>query len=243
LEQITDEALLLRRAEELGFNADLEIVQTMDRLRRDRNLSTTDALEKVIAAQGSTVEQFKQKIRVQYLSTRVLQSEVFARMPSPSDDEIRAYYNAHLKDFDRPAGMHLREIAILTDQEPEKITSQRNKAEQALAALKKGDDFAEVARKYSESPTAQAGGDLGFLRSGEVAPLLDEVTARLESGQVSDIVSVEGALMIIKVDEKHQGGILPFELARKEVRDILWRQATQPRIREYLTTLRAAQPK
>jgi peptidyl-prolyl cis-trans isomerase SurA len=44
--------------------------------------------------------------------------------------------------------------------------------------------------------------------------------------------------MIIKLDDKHNGGILPFELAQKEVFDILWRQAVQPKMREYLTKLR-----
>src|SRR6185436_13597988 len=92
--------------------------------------------------------------------------------------------------------------------------------------------------KFSESQTGQEGGDLGFFAKGELAPVLETVTDKLEKGQVSDIIPVQGAFMIIKLDDKHAGGILPFELAQKEVFDILWQQAVRPKMREYLTKLR-----
>src|SRR5262249_35796972 len=134
----------------------------------------------------------------------------------------------------------VREITILTEgRGPELIEAQRKKAEEALAAVKKGDDFAQVADKYSESETAREGGDIGFFAKGELSPALEQVTDKLAKGQVSDIIPVQGAFMIIKVDDKHNGGILPFELAQKEVFDRLWQQAVPGKIREFLSKLRA----
>src|SRR5262249_23729401 len=145
-----------------------------------------------------------------------------------------------IKDFDRPAGIRLREITILTDnRSPEGIEQQRKKTEEALAAIKKGDDFGQVAAKYSESDTAQNGGDLGFYTKDQLNDVFRPVAEKLEKGQVSDIVTLPGAFMIIKLDDKHDGGILPFELAQKEVFDYLWRQAVPGKIRDYLTKLRA----
>ena len=63
---------------------------------------------------------------------------------------------------------------------------------------------------------------------------------KLEKGQVSDIIPVQGGFMIIKLDDKHAGGILPFELAQKEIFDIIWQQAVPPKMREFLTKLRTA---
>src|SRR5215467_6987620 len=95
------------------------------------------------------------------------------RQAEPTNDEIRRYYDAHAQDFNRPAGVHVREITILTNGEPEQIESQRKKAEAALAALKKGDDFGAVAKEFSESTTAQQGGDLGILFKGQAAGPLE----------------------------------------------------------------------
>jgi peptidyl-prolyl cis-trans isomerase SurA len=239
LQQLTDETLLLQRAKDMGLSADIEIVKTMDRLRQDRNLPTMEALEKEMAAQGYTLDKFKEQVAVQYLSSQVLQREVYTNVVVTTE-EMRNYYDAHLKDFDRPAGIHLREITIVTaTRGAEEIASQLKKAEEALAALKKGDDFGATAAKYSESPTAKDGGAFGFFAKGELAPWMEEVSNRLEKGQVSDVITAPGAFMIFKLDDKHNGGILPFELAKKEVADILWKQAVKPKVTEYLTKLRS----
>jgi len=105
--------------------------------------------------------------------------------------------------------------------------------------VKKGDNFAEVASKYSESQTAQEGGDLGFFVKGELAKPLEDVASKLEKGQTSDIIPLNGAFMVLKVEDKHDGGTLPFELAQKEIQDILFQQGVQPKMREFLTKLRA----
>jgi parvulin-like peptidyl-prolyl isomerase len=156
-----------------------------------------------------------------------------------ANDEIRRYYDAHAQDFNRPAGVFVREITILTrNREPEQIERQRKKAEAALAAVKNGSDFAAVAANFSESLTAP-GPDWGFGVKGTFGEL-EEVVNKLEKGEVSDVIQVEGAFMIIKVDDVHLGGVLPFELAKKEIGEILFRQAVKPKTREYLAKLRAS---
>jgi len=238
LQQLIDETLILQQAKDMGLTADVEIIKTMDRLRQEQKLDSIEALEKEIVSQGYNLDDFKQNIRVQYLTSQVMQREVYPRV-IVTNDEVRKYYDAHVKDFDRPAGIRVREITIITENRgPEQIESQRKKAEEALAAVKKGDDFAQVAAKYSESQTANDGGDLGFFAKGELAPVLEGVTDKLEKGQVSDIIPVQDAFMIIKLDDKHNGGTLTFELAQKEVFDILWQQAVRPKMREYLTKMR-----
>ena len=69
---------------------------------------------------------------------------------------------------------------------------------------------------------------------GELAQPLEVVASKLNKGQVSDIITLNGAFMVLKVEDKHEGGILPFELAQKEIQDALWQQGVQPKIREYL---------
>jgi parvulin-like peptidyl-prolyl isomerase len=239
LQILIDEALILQQAKEMGLSAETEVIKAMDKLRQEQKLDSFEALEKAIVASGYNIEDFKQGIRLQYLTEQVMSREVYPRVVVTTE-EGKKYYDSHIKDFDRPAGIRVREIIVLTENRgPELIEAQRKKAEEALAAVKKGDDFAEVAAKYSESDTAAQGGDLGFYAKGELAPALEEITNKLDKGQVSDIIPVQGGFMILKVDDKHNGGLLPFDLAQKEVFNILWQQAVRPKQREYLTKLRS----
>ena len=239
LRDLIDETLLLQIAKDAGLNADLEVVKTMEQLRQERKLASLDDLEKAIVAQGYSVDEFKQNIRTRYLTSQVLQREVYGRVIITTD-EMKKYYDANVNKFDRPAGIRVREISVYTENRgPAEIESQKKKIEEALANVKKGQNFAEVASKYSESQTAQEGGDLGFFVKGELAQPLEEVASKLNKGQTSDVITLKGALMILKVEDKHEGGILPFDLAQKEIQDALWQQAVQPKIREYLTKLRS----
>ncbi len=238
LRDLIDETLLLQQAKDMGLNADLEVVKTMEQLRQERRLESLDELEKAIVAQGFSVDEFKQNIKTRYLTSQVLQREVYGRVVVTTE-EMHKYYDANVKNFDRPAGIRVREISVYTENRgPDEIESQRKKIEEALAAVKKGDNFAEVAAKYSESQSAQEGGDLGFFVKGELDKLLEDVVSNLEKGQVSDLITLKGGFMILKVEDKHDGGILPFELGQKEIQDVLWQQGVQPKIREYLTKLR-----
>ena len=239
MRDLIDETLLLQQAKEMGLNADLEVVKTMEQLRQERKLASMDELEKAIVQQGMQVDEFKQNIRTRYLTSQVLQREVYGRVVITMD-EMKKYYEGNTKSFDRPAGIRVREISVYTENRgPAEIESQKKKIEEALAAIKKGDNFAEVAAKYSESQTAQEGGDLGFFVKGELAGPLEEVASKLNRAQTSDVITLKGAFMILKVEDKHEGGILPFELAQKEISDILFQQAVQPKIREFLTKMRA----
>lgn len=240
LRDLIDQSLLLQQAKDMGINADLEVIKTMERMRQEYKFGTTEDLEKAIVQQGTTLDEFKQNIRTRYLTSQVLSREVYGKVVITTE-EVRKYYDSNLKEFDRPEGVRVREIAVYTENRaPQDIESQRKKAEDALTALKKGDDFGEVAQKYSEAPTAQEGGELGFFEKGQLAKPLEDAASNLEKGKFSDILTLPYGFVIIEVEDKHTGGILPFELAQKEISEnILWPQRVQPKIREYLTKLRA----
>ena len=238
LRNLIDEKLMVQVAKDMGLNADLDVIRQMDRVRRDNNLPTMEALEEAMRAQGLDVEDQKQSIRNQILTNQVLQRSVYHKVQITTE-ETRAYYEANQKNFNRPAGTRLSEIAISTaNKTPAEVEQQRKKAEEALAALKSGEDFIEVAKKFSESQSAPAGGDLGFFEKGQLADVLEQAAAKLEKGRFSDIITLSDGFMILRVTDKHEGGILPFELAQDEIQDQLWKERIQPKIREYLTQLR-----
>src|SRR5207244_6076548 len=91
MRDLIDETLLLQQAKEMGLNADLEVVKTMEQLRQERKLGSMDDLEKAIVQQGMQLDEFKQNIKTRYLTSQVLQREVYGRVIITTDD-MKKYY-------------------------------------------------------------------------------------------------------------------------------------------------------
>jgi len=244
LRDLIDTSLLTQQAKELGISGDLEVVKAEERMRQEHNrtdpkspINTIDDLEKEIAKQMS-LDDFKQRIKAQYLRSQVLNREVYGRVVI-TNEELRSYYDEHKSEFDRPAGVHIREISANTQGlSPADVEAKKKKIDDALAAVKKGDDFGEIALRYSESETAQNGGDLGFFEKGQLAKDLEDLVTKLDKGQTTDVIKIASGFMILKLEDKHNGGIMPFESVQNEVYNRLFSEKVTPKIREYLTKLR-----
>jgi parvulin-like peptidyl-prolyl isomerase len=238
LRNLIDESLLLQIAKEQGLSAELDVAKAMEQLRQERNFPTLEALEAEIIKSGITVEEFKDGIRKKSLGDQVIGHEVTSRI-TITTEEIRGYYDAHQKDFDRPEGIRLQEITVFTDKRsPEEVEAQKKKIDDAVAAIKKGDDFAEVARKFSEDENAMNGGEFGFFEKGKMNKELEDVLWKLSKGQTTDVIKVQDGLMVFKIADKHNGGILSFDLAQDDIKQAIFQERAPPKVREYLTRLR-----
>ena len=241
LRNLIDRTLLLQIAKEANLNADTDVEKTLEDLRVERKFATREDLEKAIIKDYGDLDEFKNDIRTKFLTQQVIEHEVYGRMVV-TNEEMRKYYEEHQKDFDRPAGIRISEITVLVDRRlPDQVAVQRKKAEDALAAVKKGDNFEEVAEKYSEVVTAERGGDMGFV-SGDLKENLNEDIAKalegLDKGQLTNIVEFNDAFTFFKVTDKHTGGILSFDLAQREIQYTLLSKAAPDKVRAFLTELR-----
>ena len=241
LRNLIDRTLLLQIAKEANLNADTDVEKTLEDLRVERKFATREELEKAIIKDYGDLDEFKNDIRTKFLTQQVIEHEVYGRMVVTSE-EMRKYYDEHQMDFDRPAGIRISEITVLVDRRlPDQVAVQRKKVEDALAAVKRGDNFEEVAEKYSEVVTAERGGDMGFV-SGDLKQNLNEDIAKalegMDKGQVTNIVEFNDAFTFFKVTDKHNGGILSFDLAQREIQYTLLSKAAPDKVRAFLTELR-----
>ena len=235
LRDLIDRTLLMQVAKEHGLSAELEVLKTMETLRKERNFASNEELEREIIKQLGDVEEFKNDIRTKYLTQRVIDNDVYGRIVI-TNEEMRAFYEANKQKFDRPSCNRVSEIIVLMDKRlPEQVAIQRKKIEEAFAAIKSGTPFEEVAEKYSEVSTANNGGDMGFFGKGD----LNEDVEKLPKGGMSDILTLTDAFAIYKVTDKHEGGILTFSLAQQYIWQELMGKIAPPKVREYLTKLRA----
>jgi peptidyl-prolyl cis-trans isomerase D len=150
------------------------------------------------------------------------------------DADLRAIYNGSMDNFRMPERVKARHILIKTqgksDAEKKQLLS---KAQDLLKQLKAGADFSELAKKNSDdSSNAPKGGDLGWFVRGAMVPEFDKAAFALKQGDLSDIVNTEFGYHIIKIDEKENARVKPFE----EVKADLAAEVKKQRITEKMQT-------
>ena len=128
--------------------------------------------------------------------------------------QVEAYYDQHRGEFARPERVRLRQILV----------EERHQAEEAMASLEAGEDFAEVAARSSLGPGAAGGGDQGELGRGDLPPAFAETVFALEPGEISAIVSAEYGFHIFQVTERMPAETASIAQAEAEIRNRL-RQA------------------
>jgi peptidyl-prolyl cis-trans isomerase SurA len=233
LRDLIDQSLMVEKAKDLDINVETDVVKRLDEIRQNLKLATIQDLEKEVESQGLVWEDFQDNIRRKLLMREVIGREVHVTV---TRDEARKYFQTHQQQFASPGGVHLAEILISTDKHKPEEVEQR--AKEALAEIKAGQRWADVAKKYSDADTAKDGGDIGFFKDGTLAPAIDQAVKKLEVGETTDLIKTRDGYIIIKELERFSPGVPTFEEAEQRVDEALYNDKMQPALRQYLVTLR-----
>jgi peptidyl-prolyl cis-trans isomerase D len=138
-----------------------------------------------------------------------------------SDDELKMQYQQDIQQYQVPNRVHVDHILLMTvGKTPAEVEEVRKKAEDVLKqANKKGTNFEELAKKYSEDPgTKDKGGDLGWITQGQTVPEFEKVAFSLPKGSISDLVKTQYGFHIIKVLDKETAHTKTFDEVRDSIR-------------------------
>lgn len=128
------------------------------------------------------------------------------------EGDIRNYYEQNIQAYTLPEKVHAAHILFKTaGKTPEEVEKIRAKAADVLAQIKKGGDFAALAKKYSEDSSASNGGDLGSFVRGQMVPEFDQVAFTLPAGATSDLVTTQFGIHIIRVMERQPARVQKLE--------------------------------
>ena len=187
-----------------------------------------DAFILKMKQQGYDEASYRQELK-QRLSARKWVEQNVVKDVQISVEEVHEFYSSNKERFVMPGQVQARHILIKVDSNtPE---ADKRKARTQLQKIKKeiaaGADFAEMARQYSQGPSAPQGGDLGFFPRGNMVKPFEDVAFKLAPGEVSDIVETRFGYHLIKVVAKEEGKtITEAEVA--------------PQIRQYLMKTKSA---
>jgi len=213
--EVTDEEvenLLMKRLKKLGLEPN-DVKERLPKYRRET----------------------RRYLMKRQLIIRRLQSKVIV-LPA----EIKAYYHEHEEEFRMEEKRRVRMISALIDKTADPETARKaagDKIQAVMRQLKEGKDFVLLARRESNDRYAEAGGDWGWKKEGDLVEALDKAAFSLEVGQISDIIETSQGFHIIRVEERRAESIQPFNEVEKTIRDKLFTERFEEEKTKYLDSL------
>ncbi len=231
LQDAVDELLLTQRANDLGMRMRPEVVRDIiEGIKKENNLETDAQLQEQLRREGMSMDDLKRSIERSIQRRQVLQREIEPKI-AVSEEDSYAEYQKKKAEFAKPATVTLEEILVEGE-------DAREKAEALVARARAGEDFAALARAYSKAPSAKNGGELGKLAQGEINPELEKQAFALAKGAISDPIPQGAGYRILKISDKTEASVVPYEEAKKDIRARLGEERIEKEYQAYMATLR-----
>ncbi|MRG92039.1 peptidylprolyl isomerase [Polyangium spumosum] len=252
LEVMIDQKLETQAAERAGVTVTPEEVENAFRnIAAAQGLTTAELFREAKARSALTEQEYRDEIRRQILEGKMLQLRVKGRVRITEDD-VKAMYERTLReerkrrDY-RPAWIVLQ---IIPGSSPEAIAERKQLAAELMTRARAGEDFAALARAYSdETNTRDVGGDLGIRapvgspqalqgQRPALAPDFENAVMALEPGQVSNVIQVDKGLVILKLLSRQPSRYTTYEAAKPEMVQRLQTEILDKAKRKWLDELK-----
>ena len=256
LRDLIDQQLLQEKGKDLAITGDTELIKRLDEMRKQMNLGSMEELEKAAQSQGVSYEEYKQTMRNQIITQRVIGQEVGSHL-SIAKDEAQKFYNEPKAEMQQPEQIRLSELLVApkaatpaaagTDPSAgatppadadAALAAAQAKAQDLLDQIHKGASFEDLAKKFSDGPSAKDGGDLSYFKRGTLAKELEDKVFALKAGEMTDVIRTKQGFVILKVTEHQAAGVPTLKEMEPRIQDALYMQKLQPALRAYLTKLR-----
>jgi peptidyl-prolyl cis-trans isomerase C len=186
-----------------------------------RQSLTNYLIDTILASQAAEQQKLGDrddvKHRIQFERNKVLMETLLqsAGQAAVTDDAMHKLYDDAIKQMPPEQEVHARHILVPTEDEAKAIE----------AELKKGADFATLAKEKSKDPGAGDGGDLGYFTKDQMVPEFSEVAFKLDKGQISDPVKTQFGWHIIKVEDKRTKPTPSFDAVKPQLESYVERRA------------------
>ncbi|MGH9743329.1 MAG: peptidylprolyl isomerase [Candidatus Acidiferrum sp.] len=211
LRDLIDQSLLVQRGKDMSISVEADTIKQLDDIRIQNKLTSMEALEQAVTSQGLNWEDFKSNISNGILTKKVISQEVGSHI-SIGKDDVQKYYDAHKTDYIRPEQVVLRSIEVNTaGKTPAEVAELKKKADTALKRVQDGEDFGEIAKRYSDGSTAKQGGYLGSYKRGELSPQLETVVFKLKKNDLTGVMETKQGFLIMQVMEHYDEGQQPLD--------------------------------
>ncbi len=240
LELLINEKIAQKKIEELGIKvSSKEVDDAIEKIKHDNKLTQEDLIA-TLKSQGMTLEAYKEKVKRDLERLRLIQYEVKSKIIIKEED-LKKYYGEHLDKFRTEKKMRLAMI-FLPAKHPGDENELQNlmvKAMEIKKMLNKGEDFGKLAKTFSGGPGASEGGDIGEFNPEELDPAIRKAIKDVPEGGVSKPIIRANGVQIIKVINKYEKGVRPFEEVKDAIYATLYKEEINKRYTAWINELRA----
>ena len=240
LNLLIDQELLYQAAKGLTV-ADLDKQVEEKFNAAQARFGTPEAFEQALGQAGLTGQEFKDRLARDLLIASYIDQEVTAKI-TLAPEQAKQFYDANPDKFTQPESVKASHILIGADAKatPEEKQAAQKKANEILAKIKGGADFAELARAESTCPSAKKGGDLGSFGRGQMVKPFEEVAFSLQDGAVSEVVETPFGYHIIKSQGKTAGEMVPFAQVEEKIKSLLKNEEVKKQLVARIEALKQA---
>ncbi len=244
IDKLIEKKLMVQEAQKLQIQvSDQEVEGALQRILSN-NQTTLEQFRKELGSMGMSEKQYREELRDQILSSRLVNYEVRTKVVIP-EEQILDYYDTHYVE-QSAGGYYLRQIGFIWGQPLANGVTQtqeqaRKKVQEVYDLAQTGKDFKALASTYSDLPNAVDGGDLGLFQLNELAPYIRDAVSPLKAGEISPIVATGNSYLFFKVVSTEKGKIIPkapYEEVKDTIKEKLSQQAMEKRFKEWMQSIR-----
>ena len=195
---------------------DSVVEERVDSMVRRKLGVEKEAIMQALAREGITMDEFREPFRDRVIVS-ILRSIELGGKTQVSPQEIRSEYSANIESYKRPAKVKLSVVVMNLGEDEEGNARIRRKAEIIHADLRQGASFSNTAVVASQGRNAENGGDWGWYNISELRPELAEASVEVAVGAVSEIVQIDRALYMIRIDERVEAGVQDLPVVQPEI--------------------------
>jgi peptidyl-prolyl cis-trans isomerase SurA len=239
LEQLIGDKLLAQEIKKRKIEVSEREVDAALQEDLQRNRMTEAQFKMALAKEGMTYSLYRQNIRDYIGKMRLMSREIRSKIVIP-DEDVRKVYQERIKEYTDPLEVKVQQIffAIPKGASEQGKNKVRQEAQLILDQTRQGEDFANLAREYSQGAEAKEGGVLGFFKPEELIPEMEEAVTRLKPGEVSDLVLSPEGFHILRVMERKGGEPKPLAEVQAKIRDELSQKEAERLFNDMMKSLK-----
>jgi len=235
IEQMVEEKLILSEAKKFDIEIEQDKIEAHIEQIKESFPSEED-FEQALEAQDLTLKDLRDRFHNQEIMKKAV--DYFVRFEIKIDPkEIRLFFESHQEEFLQPQKARVKNIFIRMDESGNEEETLET-AKMVLERLRRGDDFEELAKSYSQGASAEDGGDMGFIEKGQLIKEIDEAIFSLLPGEFTDVIKTPSGYRIFKVEEKRPQKQLSFSEVQDSIENILYGEKFTQAFKEWMDELR-----
>jgi parvulin-like peptidyl-prolyl isomerase len=241
---VVDEMLLVQRGRDLGYRmGDEQFKSVLESIKKDNKIESDEQFQAALKQENMTLTDLRRNLERTMIVQRVQQNEVIGRI-AVSDEDARAYYDAHQSEFTKPQAVTLREIFVSVPSDGKTINvgldeEARDKAAAIRARVLAGESFEKLAADISEAPSRANAGLIGPLSFSDLSSDVRQLLTMMKVGDVTEVLRSNRGYQILKLESMTAAETLPFDQAREEISNRVFTDKRKQEFDKYLQKLRA----